>query len=73
MRTVSIRAAEPVVANVLAQVEKAFAQCQTLADVMRWCQSQTPYVHVAEIVTQDEYTHDVILPFGAVFVTFDTT
>lgn len=73
MRTVSIRVAEPGVADVLAHVEKTFAQCQKLADLLRWCQSQRPYVHVTEIVTQDEYTHDVILPFGAVFVTFDTT
>ena len=73
MRTVSIRAAEPVASDVLTRVGDAFARCLTLADVMRWCQSQTPYVHFAEIVTQDEYTHDVVLPFGAVFLSFDTT
>ena len=73
MRTVSIRAAEPVAASSLALVGEAFAHCQTLADLMRWCQSQTPYVHVAEIVTQDEYTHDVVLPFESVFLSFDTT
>jgi hypothetical protein len=73
MRTVSIRAAEPVKVGVLTHVGDAFAQCLTLADLMRWCQSQTPYVHLAEIVTQDEYTHDVVLPFGALFLSFDTT
>ena len=73
MRSPSIRAVEPIASSVLVQVSNAFADCRTLADLMRWCQSQTPYVHVAEIVTQDEYTHDVVLPFGAAFLSFDTT
>ena len=73
MRTVSIRAAELVAPNVLALISEAFAHCQTLADLMRWCQSQSPYIPVTEIVTQDEYTHDVVLRFGAVFLSFDTT
>jgi hypothetical protein len=73
MRTVPIRAAEPVPSGVLAAVNEAFAQCQTLADLMRWCQLQVPYVSVTEIVTQDEYAHDVVLPFGEVFLSFDTT
>jgi hypothetical protein len=73
MRPLSVRASEPIAADVLAQIGAAFAQCQTLADLMTWCQAQSPYVHVAEIVTQDEYTHDVVLPFGTVFLSFDTT
>ena len=40
---------------------------------------RTPRVQIAEIVTQDEYTHDVVLAFGDGFLelryhlSFDTT
>ena len=33
----------------------------TLADVLRWAAAQSPPVSIAEIVTQDEYTHDVLI------------
>ena len=32
-----------------------------------------PRVAVAEIVTQDEYTHDVVPPFAEYYLSFDTT
>jgi hypothetical protein len=33
-----------------------------------------PPLTVSEIVTQDEYTHDVVMPFGpAHYLSFDTT
>ena len=28
---------------------------------------------VAEVVTQDEYTHDVIVPYKKIFLVYDTT
>jgi|SoiMethySBSTD1v2_1073268.scaffolds.fasta_scaffold649440_2 hypothetical protein len=46
----------------------------TLADVLAWAPSQTPPLTVAEIVTQDEYTHDVVLEaIGRPYLAFDTT
>jgi hypothetical protein len=73
MRTIPARAAEPVRHEVVESVAEAFAACHTLADLMRWCDRQHPRAQVAEIVTQDEYTHDVVLPFGQAFLAFDTT
>jgi hypothetical protein len=73
MRTVPVRGAERVDERVLADVQRVFATCVTLADVLRWAGQQIPRAHVAEIVTQDEYTHDVVLPFGPAFLSFDTT
>ena len=35
---------------------------RTLADVLAWAGAQRPPRAIAEIVTQDEYTHDVVLP-----------
>jgi hypothetical protein len=73
MRVLPIRAAEPEASAILANVEHTFAHCATLADLLGWAARQTPRVAVAEIVTQDEYTHDVVLPFAEHYLSFDTT
>lgn len=73
MRLVPVRAAEPASSDTLLSVERTFAPCLTLADVLAWAARQTPRVSVSEIVTQDEYTHDVVLPFAGHYLSFDTT
>jgi hypothetical protein len=73
-RVVPIRAATAVLPQVLAHVDAAFAHRHTLADVLAWGRAQSPPRVVSEIVTQDEYTHDVVLPFdGSHFLAFDAT
>jgi hypothetical protein len=73
MRVVPVRAAEPDASGILPTVEQTFAQCFTLADLLTWAARQSPRVGVSEIVTQDEYTHDVLLPFAEYYLSFDTT
>jgi hypothetical protein len=74
MRTVPVTAVGDVPAPLLAAVSDAFAARHTLADVLAWARDQQPPRAVAEIVTQDEYTHDVVLPFdGSHFLVFDAT
>jgi len=73
MRLVSVRAAEAVDAALIAQVEETFRECHTLADLLAWARRQSPRVHVTEIVTQDEYTHDIVLPYSTIYLSFDTT
>jgi len=73
MRTVAVRPVESVDPTIVREVGRTFGGCHTLADLMRWAFSQSPVVHITEIVTQDEYTHDVVLPFRAVYLSFDTT
>ena len=47
---------------------------RTLADVLTWARAQSPPVSIAEIITQDEYTHDVVLPRGPrQYLAYDTT
>jgi hypothetical protein len=60
--------------DVVSRAEAALGGLHTLADVLAWARGQTPPRSVAEIVTQDEYTHDVVLPFdGSHFLAFDAT
>ena len=50
------------------------AQLHTMADVLSWARAQSPPRLVADIVTQDEYTHDVVIPFDdSHFLVFDAT
>ena len=65
MRLVSVRAADATSAGVVSRVEEVFARCFTLADLLAHTAQWVPRIHVSEIVTQDEYTHDVVLPFEA--------
>jgi len=73
MRLIPVRTAEAVDAPLIAQVEHTFRECYTLAELLAWARRQSPRVHVAEIVTQDEYTHDIILPYSTIYLSFDTT
>ena len=73
MRTVTTRAAEAVDPELLALVGETFRDCHTLADLLIWSRRQSPPVHVAKIVTQDEYTHDVVVPYASNYLSFDTT
>jgi hypothetical protein len=73
-RPVPVRAIGAIRPELLALAEAAFAYRPTLADVLQWARAQSPPRTVAEIVTQDEYTHDVVLPFdGSHFLVFDAT
>ena len=73
-RTVPASAVGSIPADIVARAEAALTHHVTLADVLRWAREQVPPRAVAEIVTQDEYTHDVVLPFdGEYFLAFDAT
>ena len=73
-RAVPVRAAGPIAADVVARAASELQNLPTLADVLAWARAQSPPRMVAEIVTQDEYTHDVVIPFdGSHFLTFDAT
>jgi hypothetical protein len=57
-----------------AALERATARHVTLADVIRWGLAQDPQRLVDDVVVQDEYTHDVIVPLAApLHLVYDTT
>lgn len=55
-----------------AALERALASQKILADVVRWCAGRgTP---IADVITQDEYTHDIVVPYrDALHLVYDTT
>lgn len=62
----------------VARLENELAGQENLNDVMRWALAQPKGIFkpsvVSEVIVQDEFTHDVIIPYrdGLVLV-YDTT
>jgi hypothetical protein len=57
-----------------ARLQEQVDRLRTLADVLDWAQSREPPVTAPEVITQDEYTHDVLVPVRAGrYLDFDTT
>ena len=59
------------------QIKEILPAVENLLQIMNWIKFQPksdfiPQI-VAEVVVQDEFTHDVIIPFRDVFLVFDTT
>jgi hypothetical protein len=55
------------------ELEQTIAPFTSLQDVVRWTFSKTPPRDVSSVVVQDEYSHDVVVPWGPRFLAFDTT
>jgi hypothetical protein len=53
---------------------KELAPLKILEEVLRWGFASSPPREIADVVVQDEYTHDVVMtdPRG-VYLCFDTT
>ena len=53
------------------------AELNTLRKMLAWAGNKDSYDFVgqivSEVVPQDEYTHDIVVPFRNVFLVFDAT
>jgi hypothetical protein len=59
------------------QIKQVLPKAENLLQVMNWINSQPksdflPHI-VAKVVVQDEFTHDVVIPYQDIFLVFDTT
>ena len=73
MRSVPVTGVGPLPPTVVVSAAEELNSLHTLADVFAWARRSRPPRQVIEIVTQDEYTHDVVLPFDEHFLVFDAT
>jgi hypothetical protein len=61
-------------AGALADLEAAVARHTTLERVLDALAATRPPVRVTEIITQDEYTHDVVVPYARpYYLVYDVT
>ena len=51
----------------------AVARQTSLESVLNWGRAQRPPTDVESILTQDEYTHDVLVAFEGRYLVYDTT
>lgn len=64
--------------EVITEIERALSEQHALKDLMTWALSDSgknfiPGV-VKDVIVQDEFTHDVVVPWGAELVlVYDTT
>lgn len=73
-RLIAVDAVGPIASQDLSRFRIALRELRTLAGVLEWLRIQEPPKSVAEIVTQDEYTHDVVVPWSERLVlVFDAT
>ena len=54
-------------------IEGEVLPLRSLEQVVRWAFSRTPPSGVADVVVQDEFTHDVVIPLRGMHLVFDTT
>jgi len=50
-------------AEELEALARVVAEHRGLDDIFAWGRRQSPAVHPADVVKQDEFTHDVLVPF----------
>lgn len=55
-------------------IQATVAGLRLLEDLLRWGAARTPPRSVADVIVQDEYTHDVVIPYDDdLFLVFDST
>ena len=55
------------------RLARAVAEQTTLERALNWGRTVQPPAAVESILTQDEYTHDVLVPYEGRYLVYDTT
>ena len=74
VREVPVTSAGSVHPDAIRELRSELATLPTLADVLAWARGRQPPMSILDIVTQDEYTHDVVVSSGSdeIYLAFDT-
>jgi hypothetical protein len=74
MRDIPVRAHSPLPAGAFEAAARFLRTHATMADVLDWCRSQSPRADLADVIVQDEFTHDVVLAIGGgLHAVYDST
>ena len=66
-------AVQPLTEESVRELQVELREQRTLADVLSWLRALSPTRSVDEIITQDEYTHDVVARYDEHrWLVFDT-
>ncbi len=71
MAVINLAGLQPAAA---AALEHQLAPLRSLGDLLDWSRRLEPPIPTPVVITQDEYTHDVLIPYtGGHWLDFDTT
>jgi len=74
VRDVPVTGAGAIAPDELTHFQHELREQRTLDDVMTWLRAQHPPRSVTDILTQDEYTHDVVVEWSdRRYLAFDAT
>ncbi|HEU4994178.1 MAG TPA: hypothetical protein VFT29_05135 [Gemmatimonadaceae bacterium] len=74
MRNVPVTSAGDIAPDLLSTFRRELGNQRTLGDVLAWLRAQDPPRSVTDILTQDEYTHDVVVQWSdRTYLAFDAT
>jgi hypothetical protein len=74
VREVPVTQAGAVAASEIADFQRELKDQRTLGDVLAWLRAQSPPRSVTDLLTQDEYTHDVVVQWSDQrYLAFDAT
>lgn len=54
-------------------LERTITDQTTLERALDWGRTRVPPLMVESVLTQDEFTHDVVIPYGRRYLVYDTT
>jgi len=74
MREIPVTSVGSVHPDAFRTLRAELAALPTLGDVLTWARNREAQTSIADIVTQDEYTHDVVVSTGSdeIWLAFDT-
>jgi len=74
LRGVPVTKSGDVASDELSRFQDQLKDQRTLGDVLAWLRAQNPPRSVTDILTQDEYTHDVVVQWSdRRYLVFDAT
>jgi hypothetical protein len=74
LREVPVTSAGVIAPSEIAEFHRELKEQRTLGDVLAWLRAQNPPRSVTDILTQDEYTHDVVVQWSDKrYLAFDAT
>lgn len=71
---VPVVAVQDIADEIMAEIRDFAASHTGLKTVLDWCLAQHPPIHDTSVVTQDEFTHDLIVPLpSGLYLVYDST
>lgn len=74
MAAIHIHTTSPLDVEVMSRLDGLVAEHTSLEKILLWCMGQSPPVRFEDMIQQDEFTSDLVIPFeNNLFLVYDVT